>query len=80
MHDQLYFSDSETTSNSSKRGKRRIKKIYKHKPVHLYNWNQPSRHIDHYILTVIKRKKELHSKRRKSRRRNNFSLCYKFTQ
>ena len=37
IHDQLYFSDSETTSNSSKRGKRNIKKIYKHKPVHLYN-------------------------------------------
>ena len=26
LHDQLYFSDSETTSNSSQRGKRRIKK------------------------------------------------------
>ena len=26
IHDQLYFSDSERTSNSSKRGKRRIKK------------------------------------------------------
>ena len=25
IHDQLYFSDSETTTNSSKRGKRRIK-------------------------------------------------------
>ena len=25
IHDQIYFSDSETTSNSSKRGKRRIK-------------------------------------------------------
>ena len=37
IHDQLYFSDSETTSNSSKRGKRRIKKQYKHKLVHLYN-------------------------------------------
>ena len=56
IHDQLYFSDSETTSNSSKRGKRRIKKQYKHKPVHLYNWNQPIRHIDNYLLTVIKRK------------------------
>ena len=62
IHDQLYFSDSETTSNSSKRGKRNIKKIYKHKPVHLYNWNQPIRHIDNYKLTVIKRKKEQHSK------------------
>ena len=58
IHDQLYFSDSETTSNSSKRGKRRIKKQYKHKPVHLYNWNQPIRHIDNYLLTVIKRKNE----------------------
>ena len=57
-----FFSDSETTSNSSKRGKRRIKKQYKHKPVHLYNWNQPIRHIDCYILTVIKRKIEPHSK------------------
>ena len=62
IHDQIYFSDSETTSNSSKRGKRRIKKQYKHKPVHLYNWNQPIRHIDSYILTVIKRKNEPHSK------------------
>ena len=44
--------------NSSKKGKRRIKKQYKHKPVHLYNWNQPIRHIDTYILTVIKRKNE----------------------
>ena len=61
---KLYFSDSETTSNSSKRGKRRIKKQYKHKPVHLYNWNQPIRHIDNYLLTVIKRKNEpnTHSK------------------
>ena len=58
IHDQLYFSDSETTSNSSKRGKKRIKKQYKHKPLHLYNLNQPIRHIDKYILTVIKRKNE----------------------
>ena len=64
IHDQLYFSDSETTSNSSKRVKRRIKKQYKHKPVHLYNWNQPIRHIDNYLLTVIKQKNEpnTHSK------------------
>ena len=64
IHDQLYFSDSETTSNLSKRGKRRIKKQFKHKPVHLYNWNQPIRHIDSYLLTVIKRKNEAqpHSK------------------
>ena len=62
IHDQLYFSDSETTSNSSKRGKRRTKKIYKRKPAHLYTWNQPIRHTDTYILTVIKRKNERHSK------------------
>ena len=62
IHAQLYFPDSETTSNSSKREKRRIRKIYKHKPVHLYNWNQPIRHFDNYILTVIKRKNEQHSK------------------
>ena len=62
IHDQLNFSDSETTSNSSKRRKRRIKKQYKHKPVHLYNWKQPIRHIDNYILTAIKRKNEQHSK------------------
>ena len=62
IHNKLYCSDSETTSNSSKRGKKRIKKHYKHKPVHLYNWNQPIRHIDSYILTDIKRKNEPHSK------------------
>ena len=61
-YDQLYFSDSETTSNSSKKGKNRIKMKYKNKPVHLYNWNQPIRHIDNYIITVIERKNEQHSK------------------
>ena len=61
LHDQIYFSDSETTSNSSQRGKRRIKKQYKHKPVHLYNWNQPIRHINNYILTVIERKNEFNA-------------------
>ena len=58
VHDQLYFSDSETTSPSSIQGKRRIKKIYKKKPVRLYNCNQPIRHIEHYALTVIKRRNE----------------------
>ena len=58
VHDQLYFSDSEATSHSSKPGKRRIKKIYKNKLVRLYSWNQPIRHIEHYALTVIKRKNE----------------------
>ena len=63
IHDQFYFSDSEATSFSSKQGKRRIEKIYKNKPVHLYNWNQPIRHIEHYVLTVKKRKNESYSKR-----------------
>ena len=62
IQDPVYFSDSETNSISSKKGKNRIKKKYKHKPVHLYNWNQPIRHINNYILTVIKRKNEQHSK------------------
>ena len=62
VHDQLYFSDSEATSPSSKQGKRSIKKIYKNKPVRLYNRNQPIRHIEHYALTVIKRKNEPKSK------------------
>ena len=58
VQDQLYLSDSETTSDSSKQGKRRIKKIYKNKPVRLYSWNQPIRHIEHYALTVIKQKND----------------------
>ena len=62
IQDPVYFSDSETNTISSKKGKNRIKKKYKHKPVHLYNWNQPIRHINNYILTVIKRKDEQHSK------------------
>ena len=33
IYDQIYFSDSEATSHSSKQGKRQIKKIYKNKPV-----------------------------------------------
>ena len=58
VHDQLYFSDSEATLHSSKQGEKRIKKKYKNKPVRFYSWNQPIRHIEHYALTVIKRKNE----------------------
>ena len=50
--DPMYISDSETSSISSKKGKNRIKKKYKHKLVHLYNWNQPIRHIIKNMLTV----------------------------
>ena len=59
--DELYKLKESIDKNCpihDQRGKRRIKKQYKHKPVHLYNWNQPIRHIDTYILTVIKRKNE----------------------
>ena len=56
IQDSVYFSDSETNTIASKKGKNRIKKKHKHKPVHLYNWSQPIRHINNYLLTVIKRK------------------------
>ena len=56
VNDTLFFSDSETTSQSSIQGKRRIKMTYKNKPVRLYNWNQPIKHIENYKLTVIKHK------------------------
>ena len=40
IQDPVYFSDSETTSISSKKGKNRIKKKYKHKTVlHKYKQN-----------------------------------------
>ena len=60
--DPIYFSDSELNTISSKKGKNGIKKKHKHKPVHLYKWNQPIRHNNKYILTVIKQKNEQHSK------------------
>ena len=62
IQDPVYFSDSKTNTFSSKKGKNRIKKKHKHKPVHLYNWSQPIRHINDSILTVIKRKDEQRSK------------------
>ena len=58
IQDSVYFSDSESSTISSKKGKNRIKKKHKHKPVHLYNWSQPIGHINNYFLTVIKRKDE----------------------
>ena len=62
IQDPVCFSDSETNTISSKKAKNRIKKKHKHKPVHLYNWSQPIRRINNYILTVIKRKDKQHSK------------------
>ena len=58
VKDSLYFSKSETTSQSSIQGKRRTKMTYKNKPVRLYNWNQPIKHIENYKITVIKHKNE----------------------
>ena len=58
VNDTLYFFDSETTSQSSIQGKRRAENTYKKKPVRLYNWNQPIKHIENYNLTVKKHKNE----------------------
>ena len=57
-NDTLFFSDSETTSQSSNQGKRRIKNTYKNKQVRLYNWNLPIKHIENYKMTVTKHKNE----------------------
>ena len=43
--DQLYFTDSETKSQSSVKGKRKIENCYTNKPIRLYNWNQPIRQL-----------------------------------
>ena len=79
VRDQLYFSDSEATSHSSKQGKIRKQKIYKNKPVRLYSWNQPIRHIEHYALTVVKRKNEPKPRQRMSRRGLCFPIYHHFT-
>ena len=47
IHDQLYFSDSETTSNSSKRGKRRISNIKTNQYIYIIEINQ----LDTSIIT-----------------------------
>ena len=53
IDDQIYFADSETTTPSSLKGKRKIKNSYTNKPIRLYNWNQPIRQIECYTLTVL---------------------------
>ena len=53
---QLYFTDSETTSPASVKGKRKIKNCYTNKPIRLYNLNQPIRHIENYTPPVIQHK------------------------
>ena len=37
IDDELYFTDSETTSPASIKGKRKIKNSYTNKPIRLYN-------------------------------------------
>ena len=54
IDDQIYFSDSEATSPASKIGKRKIKNTYINKTKRLYNCNQPIRHIESYMLTVLR--------------------------
>ena len=58
INNQIYFSDPETTSPASIKGKRTIKKSYSNKPIGLYNWNKPIRHIEIYTLTVIQHKND----------------------
>ena len=58
MEDQIYFSDSETTSTASIKRKRRIKNCYTNKLIRLYNRNQPIRHIENYTLTKIQHKND----------------------
>ena len=53
LEGQIYFSDSEATTPSSMKGKRRIGKSFINKPMRLYNWNQPIRHIECYTVTVL---------------------------
>ena len=59
IENQKYFSNSEATTPSSVKGKRRIKKSYISKPVRLHNWNQPTRHIESYTLTALSYKKKI---------------------
>ena len=58
IDDQIYFTDSETTSPASIKRIRRIKKNYTNKPIRLYNWNPPIIHIENYTLTAIQHTKD----------------------
>ena len=58
IDDQLYFTDSETTSPASTKCKRKTKNCCTNKPTSLYNWNQPIRHIENYTLTVTQHKND----------------------
>ena len=58
IDNQLYFTDSETTSPASVKVKRKIKNFYTNKTIRLYNWDQSIRHIENYTLTVIQHKSD----------------------
>ena len=58
IDNQIYFTDSETTSPASIKGKRRMKNCYTIKLIRLYKWNQPIIHIENYTLTVIQHKND----------------------
>ena len=55
------FFCSEATSPASIKGNCKIKNCYTNKPIRLYNWNQPIRHLKNYTLTVIQQKKRIRS-------------------
>ena len=59
FNNQKSFSESESTTPSSFKGKRRIKKSHLHKPLRLYNWKQPIRHTESYTVTVIPHEKRI---------------------
>ena len=58
IDDQIYFSDSETTSPASIKGKLRKNKSYTNKPIRLYNWYRPIRHIENHTFTVLKHRND----------------------
>ena len=53
VDNQRFFSESEATKTSFIRGKCWLKNSYFRKPVRLYNWNQPIKHIKNVTLTLI---------------------------
>ena len=58
IDEQIFFSDSETTSQASIKSKCKIKKTLHKQAIRLYKWNQPIRHIEKYTLTVIQHKND----------------------
>ena len=61
IHDQMYFSDSEATSYSSKQKKKNKKDRHAQTSTSI-KVESNNQHIENYVLRVIKRKNEQHSK------------------